>query len=122
MQQEKFSIKKRLQSFRYAFSGIKILLLKEHNARIHLFAALVVVIAGFILKISSTEWMFVSVAIGFVFVSEILNSTIEKICDIISPIYNEKIKIIKDLSAAAVLISAIVSVIIAAIIFLPKIF
>jgi len=121
MQQENFSIKKRLQSFKYALNGLKILIIEEHNSRIHLFTAIIVVILGFLLKISSFEWLAVSFAIGFVITSEIINSAIENIADFVSPDKNDLIKKVKDLAAAAVLISAITALAIGIIIFLPKI-
>jgi diacylglycerol kinase len=58
--------------------------------------------------------------IGLVFITELVNSTIEKISDIINPEINQRIKIIKDYAAASVLISAILSVIIGGLIFIPK--
>jgi len=121
MQQENFSIKKRLQSFKYALNGLKILIIEEHNSRIHLFTAIIVIILGFLLKISSSEWLAVSFAIGFVITSEIINSAIENIADFVSPDKNDLIKKVKDLAAAAVLISAITALAIGIIIFLPKI-
>ena len=122
MNQEKFSISKRLKSFTYAFNGLKILIVEEHNARIHLFAAICVSIAGIVLKISSTEWIAITLAIGFVIALEIINSAIENIADFISPDKNEQIKKIKDLSAAAVLIGAMTAFVIGLIVFLPKVF
>lgn len=116
----KFSLSERLKSFKYAFNGFKVLLKKEHNARLHLFFTILVIVLGFIFNISILEWLFILFAIGFVFTTEILNTCIEKLADFISPEKNEKIKIIKDLAAAAVLTSAIISVIIGFIIFLPK--
>jgi diacylglycerol kinase len=121
MKQEKFSILKRLRSFKFAFNGLKILIKEEHNARIHLFIAICVLIAGFLFKISEIEWIAVVFAIGFVIVLEIINSSIENIADFVSPEKHEKIKKIKDLSAAAVLISAITALTIGLIIFIPKI-
>jgi diacylglycerol kinase len=121
MDQQKFSIIKRLKSFKYAFSGLKILVKEEHNARIHLFATVVVSIAGFVFKISKIEWIAVIFAIGFVIVLEIFNSAIENIADFVCPGEHDKIKKIKDLSAAAVLVSAIAALIIGSIIFIPKI-
>lgn len=122
MNQEKFSITKRLKSFTYAFNGLKILIVEEHNARIHLFAVICVSIAGFVLKISSTEWIAIMLAIGFVITLEIINSAIENMADFISPDKNEQIKKIKDLSAAAVLIGAMTAFVIGLIVFLPKLF
>lgn len=121
MENKKFSIKKRLGSFKYALNGLRILINNEHNSRIHLLAAICAIILGFILDISNVEWVTIVIVTGFVFSVEIINSSIEYLADFISPNYHEIIKKVKDLSAAAVLISALVSVIVAFIIFIPKI-
>ena len=121
-QPEKFSLRKRISSFRYAFNGLKILIKEEHNARIHLFAACCVMIAGVVLKVSASEWIILIFCIGWVFALELINSAIENTADFISPEKNETIKKIKDLAAGAVLVAAIASAIIGLIIFFPKIF
>jgi diacylglycerol kinase len=121
MNNNRFSLKKRIQSFGFAFNGLKTLFREEPNARIHLVAAMVAIILGFLLKLSAGEWIAVIFAIGFVITTEIINSAIENIADFISPDKNDRIKKIKDLAAAAVLISAITALIIGVIIFLPKI-
>jgi diacylglycerol kinase len=121
MLEEKFSLKKRLLSFSYAWNGLKILIKEEHNARIHVIATLLISFIGFILKISIFEWAFIIFCIGFVFAAELINTAIEKLCNLVSLEKDEQIKKIKDLSAAAVLVSALVSLIIALIIILPKI-
>ena len=120
MKQKKFSITQRLKSFQYAFNGLKILIIEEHNARIHLFAAICVFIAGVILKLSNAEWITITFAIGLVIALEAINSAIENIADFISPEQNPQIKKIKDLSAAAVLVVAISSCAVGIIIFVPK--
>ena len=120
MKEEKFSIMNRLRSFIPAFNGLKILIKEEHNSRIHLLAAILVLIASIIFKISAIEWIAAIFAAGLVFVSEIINSAIENITDFISPQENETIKKIKDLAAAGVLISSFTSLIIGLIVFLPK--
>ena len=117
----KFSIRKRLASFKFAFSGLRSLFKHEHNSRLHLLAALLVIAMGFILGISRTEWMILVIIIAMVFITEILNSAIESLADYVSPEYNSIIKRVKDYCAAAVLISAITSVIVGLIIFLPKV-
>lgn len=121
MNNQNFSLFKRIQSFRYAFNGIYLLLKEEHNARIHVFASIIVLIAGYFLNLSEFEWIAILFAIGFVISMEIVNSSIENIADFISPERNESIKKIKDLGAAAVLISAIIAATIGLIIFIPKI-
>lgn len=120
MNQHRFSLSKRLKSFSHAFNGLKILIKEEHNARIHMFATIVVVMAGFVFKISVNEWFAVLFAIGFVITVEIINTAIENMADIVSPEKDKRIKKIKDLSAAAVLISALTALVIGLIIFIPK--
>lgn len=122
MEPKKFSLSDRLKSFNYAFNGLKILIQEEHNARIHFFVALIVIIGGFIYSISSMEWIIVIFAIGFVIAFELINTAIEQIANFISPEKHESIKRIKDIAAAAVLISVITAILIGFIIFLPKIF
>lgn len=115
-----FSLRKRMKSSKYAFNGLKIVFKEEHNARIHLFISLIVIICGFIFQISIIEWIVICFAIGFVICMEILNSAIENLADFVSPEYHNLIKKIKDISAAAVLISTISSIVIGILIFLPK--
>lgn len=119
---EKFSIKKRLKSFGYAFNGLKILFKEEHNARIHLVVTIIVVILGFLLQISAGEWLIVCILIGMVFGMEIINSSIENLCNYLSPEWDDKIKKIKDLAAAGVLVTAITAIIAGIILFIPKLF
>lgn len=121
MHKEKFSLQKRLKSFSHAFSGLRILFKEEHNSWIHLVAAIVVLAAAYFFKINIFEWIAVIFAIGFVFTTELINSAIENISNFISPGMHVTIKKIKDLSAAAVLISAITALIIGLIVFIPKI-
>ena len=118
---EKFSIKKRIQSFGYALNGLKILITEEHNARIHLVVSVIVIILGFAFGISLSEWISICLCIGLVIVTETINSAIENLADFVSPAKNELIKKVKDLSAFAVLFSAVIAVITGLIIFLPKI-
>jgi diacylglycerol kinase len=121
MKPNKFSIAKRLKSFLFAFNGIRILIKEEHNSRIHLMATAIVIIAALLFKLNAYEWIAIVFSIGLVITVEIMNTVIEHVADFISPDKNEKIKKIKDLSAAAVLVSSITSLIIGLIVFLPKI-
>ena len=121
MKNEKFSLKKRLISFGYAFNGLRVMFSEEHNSWIHLLATVLAIAFGWALKISLTEWCFLALVIGAVFASELFNSSIENLADHLSPGKHENIKKVKDLSAAAVLICAIVAVVVACLIFLPKI-
>jgi len=121
MKNNKFSLTKRAKSFKYAFNGIRLLFLEEHNSRIHAAAAICAIIAGILLKISVIEWIALSFAIGFVFVVETVNSCIENTADLISLEKSDRIKRIKDLSAAAVLISSLTALVIGGLIFIPAI-
>lgn len=121
MEYKKFSFIDRLKSFKYAFNGLKILFKNEHNARIHLLAAICVVILGVVFQISSYAWIAVALAIGLVFITEIINSAIEYLADFVSPTYHELIKKVKDLAAAAVLVAAITALIIGLLVFVPEI-
>lgn len=121
MKDNKFSLTKRLKSFVYAINGIKTLVKEEHSSWIHLLASGIVIIAAIYFKLNTNEWAAIIISIGVVFTAELVNTAIENIANFLTTENNSKIKIIKDLSAAAVLISALMSLIIGAIIFLPKI-
>lgn len=112
-----FSVRKRLQSFIYAFRGIKWLLKTQHNAWIHIFAAFVVIAAGFWFSLTLTEWALVVLATGIVFSAETFNTAIEQLVDKISPGYDEMAGKIKDLAAGAVLLAAITAAVVGIIVF-----
>ena len=120
MKNSGFTFRKRLASFRYAFNGISILIQNEHNASIHCFKAICVIIAGSFFGLSKTEWIAITIVIGAVLSAEAVNSSIESLADLVSPEYNEAIKKTKDLAAGSVLIMAIAAAIVGLIIFLPK--
>ncbi|MDD2578228.1 MAG: diacylglycerol kinase family protein [Candidatus Dojkabacteria bacterium] len=105
----------------HARSGIKLIFKNERNFRIDLIVAIIVVILGFLFKISHTDWIAISLVISVVFVSETINSAIEALCDTVSLEYKVNIKYAKDVSAGAVLVSALVSVITGLIVFVPYI-
>ena len=121
MTKKHFSIKKRIQSFKYAFNGLRILINSEHNSWIHLFVTVCVLAAGFAFKITAGEWIAVIFCIGIVFALELVNTAIENMADFVSKEYHPSIKKIKDLAAAAVLVGAVAAAVIGLIIFLPKI-
>jgi undecaprenol kinase/diacylglycerol kinase (ATP) len=113
-------IRKVIKSFGYAFAGIKFFL-GERNIKIHIFVALLAIVSGFIFSIDMFEWIAVIFCISIVISLEIINTMIEEVIDYVCSVKNGKAMIIKDLAAAAVLVSAISSVIIGLIIFVPKI-
>ncbi|MCD4790225.1 MAG: diacylglycerol kinase family protein [Bacteroidales bacterium] len=118
---KKFSVKKRLLSFKYAFRGIGFMIQTQHNAWIHLIATIIVVFLGVALKVSLTEWCLLIFAIGIVLSSELFNTSIEFLTDLLSPENQKKAGMLKDIAAGAVLISAITSAIIGLIVFLPRV-
>lgn len=114
--------KKRLiNSFKFAYEGILVSLKTEQNLKIHVLIMILVIIMGIILKISKIEWIICIMLFGFVISLELINTSIENVVDLVTMEKEPKAKIAKDVSAAAVLISAITSAIIGLIIFLPKV-
>ncbi len=114
-----FSPQARANSFRYAFKGLKLFFTTQHNSWIHLFAAFSVIAAGFFFSITKTEWLFVIVAIALVLITEMLNTAIEFLVDLVSPDYNELAGKIKDLAAGAVLFVALMAAVIGVFVFGP---
>ncbi len=122
MKEHKFSIKKRILSFNYAFKGIAYIYKTQHNAWIHTAVMLIAVALNIILKVSAIEWVAVIIVISMVLTAEVLNTAIELIVDFISPGFNKLAGTIKDVAAGAVLLTVFFAVIVGAIIYLPKIF
>ncbi|MBV4356642.1 diacylglycerol kinase family protein [Pinibacter aurantiacus] len=120
MQDKSFSIAARLKAFSYAFNGIVNFVKYEHNAWLHFIATVAIVAFSFYMKISGAEWIAILLCIGFVWAMELINTAIEKIMDHLHPEMHLNVKLIKDMAAGAVLIAAIISFIIALIIFIPK--
>ena len=120
MKEKRFSLKKRLNSFKYAFQGIGYLFKNEHNAWIHLFITVCVIIAGLLLHISLSEWIAIIITIGMVLAAEAFNTAIEALADVISSDYKRLIRRAKDVAAGGVLLAVIAAVAIGLIIFVPK--
>ncbi|MDH6313297.1 diacylglycerol kinase (ATP) [Parabacteroides sp. PFB2-10] len=120
MKNNGFTFRRRIAGFKYAFQGLKRLFTHEANSWIHAFAAVCVVVAGFLFRIAAWEWVAVVAAIGFVLAAEAFNSAIERLGDAITEQPNNYIKHAKDLAAAAVLIAAITAAVIGLLVFLPK--
>lgn len=117
---EKFSITARLASFRNAWRGVKVFACQEHNAWIHGAMTVLVIAAGLFFRITTTEWIAVFFVIGLVFAAEAFNTAIERISDVVQPEKDDRIRDVKDISAGAVLICAIIAAITGTFIFLPK--
>lgn len=112
--------KKRISAFRVAFQGAFYMFRHETHAQIHLCAAICVIVAGVLFKISLTEWCIISLCIGGVFMGEAFNTSIEKLADKITMENDPLIKTAKDVAAAGVLLMAMITIVIACLIFIPK--
>jgi diacylglycerol kinase len=99
-----------IDSFRHAFAGLGYALRTQRNTRIHLTIAIGVIVLGLCLDLTPTQWAILALTIGMVLVSEMLNTVAETIVDLISPGYHPLAKVIKDVTAGAVLLTAIFSV------------
>ena len=106
----------RWKSFGHAANGLW-RLLREPNAKIHLIATLVVLAVGFAKKLNRTEWCIIIIVISIVWITEAINTAIEKLCDLYSTSFHPLIKQIKDVAAAAVFLAAIATAIVGFIIF-----
>lgn len=115
----KYDYKKQLQSFGYAWKGIRTCVGKEQNLSFHLIATVVVTISGFVLGITRTEWMIIILCIGVVIAAELFNTAIERLVDLVSPGRHPIAGQVKDIAAGAVLVCAATTAIIGLIIFIP---
>ncbi len=117
-----FSVKARIKSFSYAIQGINTFLKTQHNAWIHAFATVLVIVLGNIVRLSFSEWCLIFLAIALVFITEMLNTAIEFLTDLASPEFHPLAKKTKDVAAGAVLFSSIIALIIGLLVFTPKFF
>ncbi|NQY28714.1 MAG: diacylglycerol kinase family protein [Flavobacteriaceae bacterium] len=111
----------RMKGAKYALKGAIILLRTEASIQVQFIIASILTIAGFYYEISATEWMLQVFSIGLIMSIEGLNTAVEEIADFIHPEFHNKIGLIKDLAAGAVLIAAITATIVGFIIYVPKI-
>jgi len=109
-----------INSFANAWRGVKIFVRRERNAWIHCGMTILVILAGFLFRISMAEWLAVVFAIGLVLAGEAINTAIERLSDVVQPEQDDRIRDVKDVSAGAVLICAITAAVIGVIVFLPK--
>ncbi|MDQ1437691.1 MAG: undecaprenol kinase [Acidimicrobiaceae bacterium] len=111
----------RLLSFRYAFRGVRYMVRREPNMRFHLVAATGVLLAAAALRLPLTEWSALVFAITLVLLGETLNTAIEAVLDIVQPEHHDRVGVVKDLAAGAVLVASAGSVVIAGIVFVPRV-
>ena len=118
---KKYSIKRLINSFGYATKGIISVYKTEQNILIHTIIAIIVLCLAFYFKVSSIESCILALSIGLVIAFEIINTAIEYTIDMAMPNIHPMAKLAKDSSSGAVLITAITSIVIGLIIFIPKI-
>jgi undecaprenol kinase len=115
-------ISRLLKSYSYAIRGLFKTFREEQNLKIQTIASLVVLILGIYFSISRIEWAILVLVVCLVLTAEIANSAIERVTDVLKPRINTYIKEIKDIMAAAVLLSSIAAIIIGVIIFFPYLY
>lgn len=113
-------MKKFLKGFEYAYNGLTYAFSTQINFKFHVFAAFCAISLGLYLDLNHTEWLWISTSILVVLIVELLNTAIEVLVNLVSPEYNPKAGIIKDIAAAAVLIAACFAAVVGVFIFLPR--
>jgi len=115
-----YKSKNLLESFKHAFSGMFFAFSNEKNFKIHFMAMILVIVLGFVVKLSPVRWVLLFLQIGMVISVEVINSAFERTVDLIVQDYNIEAKRIKDMAAGAVLVVSIVAIINGVLIFLIK--
>ena len=109
-----------IRGFGFAFKGLGHAVKTQLNFRVHLVLAVIAMSLGWYLQLSSSEWLWIIFSIGLVLLTELLNTAIELLVDLVSPGFNETAGKVKDIAAAAVLVTAFTALAIGIVIFLPK--
>jgi diacylglycerol kinase (ATP) len=109
-----------VRSFGFAFAGLATLVRTQPNFRIHVVAACAALGLGILVRLSVSELALIVLTAGLVLAIEAVNTCLETLCDLVSPTYHPLVKKAKDVGAAAVLISALTAVGVAALLFLPR--
>jgi len=117
---EIFKSKNLRESLKFALRGIVYLFIFHRNMRIIFLLGILALLLGFYLKLKGIELMILSLTVALVFVAEVVNTTVELILDTFFDRFDPKVKVIKDISAAAVLISAVNALAVCYIIFIRK--
>lgn len=112
-------VRRLIKSFVYAFRGLFKVIREEQNLRIQIVVSILAVLVGFLLHITLLEWAIIVLIIGLVILMEILNSAVERVSDVLKPRIHTYVKDIKDIMAAAVMVSSIMAVVVGVIIFGP---
>ena len=113
-------VRKVLKSFIYASRGVSYAFNTQINFKVHSLAIIIAIVAGFFADLNTLEWIAIITVIGVVLVAELFNTSIEVLVDLVSPEFNKRAGIVKDLAAGAVFVAALLAVIIGLLIFVPK--
>lgn len=108
-----------IHSFGYALEGWYYALRHERNMWVHFLCTIAVVISGFSLNVSRQDWVVLVLAMGLVWMAELMNTAVETLVDLVSPDFHLQAKIVKDTAAAAVLASAVASFVVGALVLGP---
>ncbi len=111
-----------LKNFGFASEGIRYFFKSERNGRLQAAITLLVIFAGFIVGLTRLEWCIILICIAMVLGLEMINTALERVCEMLSKDYHPIIKIIKDVAAGAVLWASVIAALIGLIIFFPHIF
>lgn len=115
------NIKTFIKSFGYALEGLKLAVLLDQNVRIHLVITLIVIALSIYLQISAFEFLFIIFSIFFVIITELINTAIEEMTNLIIKEHRREAKIAKDVAAASVLLAAIFALTVGIVVFGPRI-
>lgn len=118
---KKRGINRFFKSFGYSFEGLKYAYINEQSMTIHMFTSVIVVLMGFLFKITTTEWILAFVVIGVVMGTELLNTAIEAVVDLVSPEKHYLAKIAKDTASAAVFVYSMIALVTGLMVFMPYI-
>lgn len=108
-------------SVKNCINGFKFININEDNFKREIFLGIIVLILSYVFRVNKIEFIIIIIVIGLVLVTEIINTAIERLVDLVSPEYNKLAGEVKDIMAFAVFLMAIVSLIVGIIIFMPKI-
>jgi diacylglycerol kinase len=108
-------------TFRYALQGFAHTIRTQRSMRVHIAAAVLVTLAGVAVRLERVEWAIIAICVGLVLSSELINTALEAVVDLVSPEFDPKAKVAKDAAAAAVFVFAVISVIVGALIFFTAI-
>lgn len=111
--------KRLAKSFRFATQGTITAIREEQNIKIYLFFIALNLVLGLISRLNLIEWAIIIITISVTMAVEIINIALEELLDMISPEYNGRIKVIKDIAAGSALVTALTSIIIFIIIYFP---